>query len=356
MVVLRMLKAKISPAKGISLMKSRCALILPGAVAKGAYEAGVIQVLVENDIAIDRIVATSSGALNGVAYAAGIRSGNERVMAAALVESWLGKGSWQSAFSPTPWNWLRGQGFSNADGLRRMLTELVRPCTASKKRNVELRIIVTPLKGVTSKIGNQPATTFEKVLHFADTDFDTVEGLSRIFDATTAACAFPGLFSPVDVEGLGPCIDGGTVNNVPLSYALDEGDVGKIIVPIPSPAMMPDTPVFTGLGLFNHMVEILINERFYRDLKNAHTVNDEIKSLHHLVSKKIINEKQYAAVLGILKTRHVDIVEVHPEKVVCRNPFAGFFSKDNRLRLVEEGREAARLSLKLKEKKKVKRQ
>jgi predicted acylesterase/phospholipase RssA len=48
--------------------KPHCALILPGAVAKGAYEAGAIEELTHREIRIDRIVATSSGALNGVAY------------------------------------------------------------------------------------------------------------------------------------------------------------------------------------------------------------------------------------------------------------------------------------------------
>ena len=76
---------------------SHFALVLPGAVARGAYEAGVIEVLAEQDTRIDRIVATSSGALNGLAYAVGIRSGTEKEIAARLIASWVEDGGWNKS-------------------------------------------------------------------------------------------------------------------------------------------------------------------------------------------------------------------------------------------------------------------
>ena len=101
--------------------------------------------LAEKNTRIDRIVATSSGALNGVAYAAGIRSGREKEMIAKLVNAWIEGGSWYNSFNLKPLNWLSGKGLSDRSGLLKMLRDLVVPCIKSKKRDIELRIIVSPL-------------------------------------------------------------------------------------------------------------------------------------------------------------------------------------------------------------------
>jgi hypothetical protein len=61
---------------------TEAALILAGAVAKGAFHAGAISVLAEREVAVTRIVATSDGALNAAVLAAGIATG--RVVHAAL--------------------------------------------------------------------------------------------------------------------------------------------------------------------------------------------------------------------------------------------------------------------------------
>jgi predicted acylesterase/phospholipase RssA len=212
--------------------KSHFALVLPGAVARGAYEAGVIDVLAGQELHIDRIIATSSGALNGMAYAAGIRSGRAKEMAAELVSAWIELGSWNDSLTFNPWNWLSGKGLSGHEGLLKMMRTLVKPCAKSAKREVEFRIIVAPLNGVVGKIGRKPATTYERIIHFTGKDFDTHESLERMFKVATAACSFPGLFAPVELDGLGPCIDGGAVNNAPIAYALAESNVKRVIMAV----------------------------------------------------------------------------------------------------------------------------
>ncbi len=323
------------------LMKSRCALILPGAVAKGAFEAGVVDVLAEKNVRIDRIVATSSGALNGVAFAAGIRSGRPREMTGKLVDTWISCGGWHDSLSFNPLHWLTGRGLSDQRGLMKMLTDLVVPCTQSEKHDVELRIIVSPLNGVSGKIGASSATTYEQVLEFKGEHFDTQEGLAEIFEATTAACAFPGLFAPVEVRGLGPCIDGGAVNNAPVSYVLKEGGIDHIYMPVPFPSHILGAAPTRGLSFLNHLIEILINERLFRDLKTAHEINEDVKDLERLRDEGILNKEQFAAVKGVLEIDHVRISEIRPIKTVCGNAFSGFFSGKDRVKLVAEGRKAA---------------
>ena len=327
-----------------TISNSHRALILPGAVAKGAYEAGVIQMLIEKNIQIDRIVATSSGALNGVALAAGIRAGREKEVADQLVDAWIDRGGWHNSITLSPWQWLLGRGLSNRDGLLKMLTDIVVPYAPSAMREVELRIIVASLDGTRGCIGDKPATTYERVLHFSGKDFDTTEGLGRVFEATTAACAFPGLFAPVNVAGVGPCIDGGAVNNAPIQYALDECGVSGIIMAIPFPEVMPIKGTGTMLNQLNHMVEILINERLYRDLKNAETVNREVATIEEMGNQGLLQQEQVTAIKRALKIRMVEITEVRPAHHLPGNSFSGFFSRDERIKLVAAGREAARMA------------
>lgn len=324
---------------------SHFALVLPGAVARGAYEAGVIEVLAEKEIKVDRIVATSSGALNGLAYAAGIRSGREREIAQKLSAAWVEEGGWKDSFDFNVWGLLRGRGVSGRDALLKMMHELVTPCEGEKKREIEFRIIVTPLNGVTSKIAHRPATTYEQVIEFSGKHFDTKEGLKEVFNAVTAACAFPGLFDPVNIPGLGPCVDGGAVNNAPIRYALQDSWVNRVIMPVPFPALMKSGEWKSGFGLLNHLIEILINERLFRDLKLAQNVNREADKLDKLHEDGVITKKQLDEIMKELDIRRVEVTEVRPEHGLKSGAFSGFFHKEDRVNLVQAGRKAALATL-----------
>ncbi len=322
------------------------ALILPGAVARGAYEAGVIEVLAEEDIHVDRIVATSSGALNGLALASGIRAGRKQEAARKLTASWVANGSWQSSLSFNPWSLLTGRGLSDQQGLLTLMRDMVKPCTAKEKFPIELWVILTPLDGVVNHIGSQIATSYESVLKFKDEDFDSQASLDRIFAVVSAACSFPGLFKPVDIEGLGPCVDGGAVNNAPIGYALAESGIKRILIPVPFPSLMKPGAWRKGLGLLNHLIEILINERLYRDLKRTNSVNERVEKLDALVKTGRLTETQVEAVSEALGMRKVELTQIRPSQVLKQSPFAGFFSASERRLLIEEGRTAAREALK----------
>lgn len=324
-----------------SKSSSHFALVLPGAVARGAYEAGVIEVLAKQETRIDRIVATSSGALNGLAFAVGIRSGREKEMSEKLTASWIEHGGWQDSFSLNPFNFLLGHGLSSNAALLRMMRDLIKPCTESKKRDVELRILVTPLDGVRSRIGKNPATTYEKVIKFSGPDFDTQERLEKVFTVVSAACAFPGLFQPVEIPGLGPCVDGGAVNNAPIAYALEESDVNRVLMPVPFPGIMKPGDWKSGLGLLNHLVAILINERLYRDLKSAQTINFKTDKLNQLAKEGFLTEEQLIKIKAILLVRNVEVTEIRPSEEFKISPFSGFFKKQDRINLIRAGRDAA---------------
>src|SRR3569623_3786228 len=78
----------------------RIAVVLAGAVAKGAYEAGVLQARVRANLHIVRIVAASSGALNGTLLAAAARARSLEASTDRLVELWRDEATWRGVFPP----------------------------------------------------------------------------------------------------------------------------------------------------------------------------------------------------------------------------------------------------------------
>ena len=54
------------------------ALILAGAVAKAAFQAGALEIIAAAALPIARVCGTSAGALNAAVYAAGIHAGAPR--------------------------------------------------------------------------------------------------------------------------------------------------------------------------------------------------------------------------------------------------------------------------------------
>ncbi len=323
------------------------ALILPGAVAKGAYEAGVISVIAEREIQIDRVIATSSGALNAVAYCAGIRVGQEKEVAKRLVNSWIKFGSWHDSFHFNFTSWLSGKGMSDRSSLLHLLRELVPPAGDKAINDFELRIIVASLDGIRGSIGDTPSTTYEKVLEFSGEDFDTAESLERVFEATTAACSFPGLFTPANIKGLGLCFDGGAVNNAPIQYALDDHDIKEIVMAIPFPILVPPPVSLHGIDLLNHSVEILINERLYRDLKNADDRSHKAQKLDELAVLGILSDEQLAAVRAIVPFRKIQITQIRPDEAIGGGVFSGFMDQKFREKFIEEGQKAARKTFNL---------
>jgi predicted acylesterase/phospholipase RssA len=217
--------------------------------------------------------------------------------------------------------------------LPRMATRALNP--------VRLRIVVAALRGIVRPIDERPATTFEGVLTFADGDFDTDDARERIYSAAAASAAFPLLFHPVDVPGVGPCYDGGAVNNTPIQLATQDG-LDKVVVISPYPAVFRATPELRGVELVSRLIDILIQERVYRDLKMAHGINDEIARLRALVAEGTLDAGQLAAVLRALDAKPIEIVTVRPEAELPGNAFAGFLRRDLREEYIAAGQAAAR--------------
>lgn len=324
--------------------KKRIAVVLAGAVAQGAFEAGAIRALVRADVEIVRIVAASSGALNGTVLAAGLRTRDAIAGAETLATLWRDHAEWNEVFHASLRDLLKRDGLSDQKRLLGLLREHVPPSQPDDPAPINLRLIVAALHGCTSSIGARPATTFESVRDFHTGDFATVEGLGGVFTAAVASSALPLVFAPVDLPGVGPCIDGGAVNNTPMKWALDGAigaEVDAIVVVATSVEHRSDAADVTGfLPYVGHVVNMLIQERLYRDLRESEQLNAGLAALDDMVARGELSPAQREGVqraLGLAGRRVVDILTIRPLTQLPGTAFSGFFDASLRAEYLEAG-------------------
>src|ERR1041385_8579077 len=267
--------------------KKRIAVVLAGAVAQGAFEAGAIRALVRADVEIVRIVAASSGALNGTVLAGGLRARNGIAGAETLAMLWRDHAEWNEVFHTSFRDLLRRDGLSDQKRLLALLRDHVAPSQPDDPAAIHLRLIIAALHGCAGSIGARPATTFESVRAFHSGDFGSARALDAVFTAAVASSALPLVFAPVDIPGVGPCVDGGAVNNTPMKWALG-GEIGAAIdaiVVVATSVEQRTEPVDTSgfRSLVGHIAGMLIEERLYRDLREAAQLNAGIAGLEALV-------------------------------------------------------------------------
>jgi NTE family protein len=320
------------------------ALILAGAVAKGAFGAGALAVLLDETPGLDvrRIVATSSGALNGAFVASAIRSGTPRSAGSRLEALWTDEASFGHVFDAS----IRGiaslRGISTNARVLSILRRAIQPSTG--RNPVSLRLVVTATAGYVDPESGSSGTTFERALRFDGESFDDAARLEEVFAAVTASAAYPVAFLPVDLSLGGEmvaCYDGGLVDNTPIGNALEDPDVTRVFVIAPYPPRFAPLPKDRrGLPLLEHLSDILVNERLYRDLRQARAVNDALAKLEASLAPPALAKALEA--LDWTGRRQVEIVELRPEIDLDGYAFDGFFSKGLRESYLRAGESAVR--------------
>lgn len=329
------------------------AIVVGGAVAKGAFAAGALSYLAlrlrSEGTPIRALVGTSSGALNATVLAAGVRAGRQVTAAKELVRLWRDEGGILSVLDLDVASAVRLGGIS---GPRRVVGLLESACTRARAGNrrerVTLRVVVAPLAGVPGA-----ETSFEAVERFHDTEFEDPDRRARMFRAAAASAAFPFAFRPVDLEGRGPAVDGGIVNNTPIAEAIErDPDVGTVYVVVAEP---PDVSLpkeraadLHGVQLGSRLAEMLVNERLVRDLAEARAVNAWLETLDRLqeagelspAARRDVVEGLYHRPAADL--RRLEIVEIRPGRPLHGSAFDGFFRPALRRAYLRAGWEAAR--------------
>jgi predicted acylesterase/phospholipase RssA len=324
------------------------ALVLAGAFVKGAFEAGALEVIASRGVTISRVVAASSGALSGVAYAAGVRARREGEAARELVRVWEEEASLWGALHPSLRAIVGRRGISDQENLLGMLRRHVRPCTRSDPAPIDFHVTLATLRGRQGHIDGEPATTFSEVLGFPGASFDTQEGLERVFLAATASAALPVLFAPVDVPGVGPCSDGGLVNYTPIvtAFGPDPAEqLGAILVVTPTPALLATpSPEIRGGRLLAYELDMIFAEWLYQDLRRATRLNEGLLRLDALAARRGWAAEEVAelkAALDLDRVRAVPIVSIRPREALPGTIFSGLTDPDVRRAYVQMGRERA---------------
>ncbi|MHB1712170.1 MAG: patatin-like phospholipase family protein [Acidimicrobiales bacterium] len=217
------------------------ALVLAGGGPRGAAQVGMLQVLAENDIVPDRIYGASVGAVNGAAFAGDPTvSGVERL--AGIWRGISGDDVYPSRFVHGPWQLLqhRESMYPNT-GLRKIIEDGI---TYDR-----LEEAVIPIEVVATSI---------------------IDGRERwlmagpAVEAVLASAAIPALFPPVEIDG-DRLVDGGVVDNVPISRAIDAGAT-RIFVLLCGPLTFTPPPSKRPVEVMLSALFISVHARFSREM------------------------------------------------------------------------------------------
>lgn len=222
---------------------SKTAFVLSGGGNHGSAQVGMLRALLERGIAPDVVIGTSAGALNGSAIAADPSLAGvdhlATVWSALRTEHIFPGGRFGRA-----WSLLSGGDhlYSNA-GLATLIDQMA-PAAKFSELVVPLRVVACDL-----------ATGEEVVL-----------ASGPLKPALLASAALPGSFPPV-LHDHRTLVDGGVVDNVPLSHAL-AGPVDRVYV-LNVSGGVADAPVRNPLDVVLRAFAIARNQRFERELALA---------------------------------------------------------------------------------------
>lgn len=178
--------------------RPRTAFVLGGGGNLGAVQVGQLRALLEHGVVPDLIVGCSVGALNGAAVACDPTA----AQIDRLSELWRELGSGDifpsTRLSRGPWMFVRGGLSAYSDhGLRRVIDGWM-TCRLFEELSVPFWAVATSLR-----------TGREHWFHSGE-----------LRAPLMASTALPGVFPPVTIDGH-TYIDGGVVNNVPVSKAFE---------------------------------------------------------------------------------------------------------------------------------------
>src|ERR1700757_4183662 len=217
------------------------AFVLSGGASLGAIQVGMILGLAEAGITPELIVGTSVGAVNGgwVASAPDI-AGIE-----ALADVWRSL-SRNDVFPTRPILGLLGflgrrPHLVPNSGLRRLLRDHL-AFSRPEDAPIPLHVVATDvLSGV-----------------------DVLLSSGDAVDAIAASAAIPAIFPPINIDGR-DLIDGGVVNNTPLSHAVALGADVAWVLPTGYSCALPESPI-GALAMALHALTLAINQRLAVDV------------------------------------------------------------------------------------------
>jgi len=218
------------------------AFVLTGGGSLGAVQVGMLQALAERGARPDVLVGTSVGALNA-AFVAG--HGWNASTLDELERVWRSLRR-RDVFPTRPHHQLfgalgrRSSLFSNR-GLRRLIEEHLR-FTRLEDAPIPLHVIAT------NELDGR----------------DVVLSSGDPVEAVLASAAIPGLFPPIERDGM-ILVDGGLANNAPISHAAALGCDHVVVLPTGYSCSLEQAPA-TPLAHALHALTLLVQQRLALDI------------------------------------------------------------------------------------------
>ncbi|MDH3294093.1 MAG: patatin-like phospholipase family protein [Acidimicrobiia bacterium] len=225
-----------------SSQRKRRAWVLGGGGLRGAAEVGMAKAMARRDLQPDLIVGTSVGSLNGAVLA----SEPVEQSIKTLAEMWETMAA-TSVFR---------------ESLARRVRNLFNHWT-SLHSNLPLRQLIN--EWVPYHRLEEASVHFECVAACIETSSEEWFSRGSVTEAILASCALPGVLPPVEINGR-HYIDGGVVNSIPVSRAVDLGATEIFVLHvghIDEPLQVPRHPWDVAMVSF----EIARRHRFHTEME-----------------------------------------------------------------------------------------
>src|SRR5271168_5006590 len=252
--------AAAAAAAGIAAdpkVRPRICLVLSGGGARGMAHIGVLKILEQMKVPIDCIAGTSMGAVVGGLYASG--------MTVDEIDATIRSVNWQEAFRDSPPR--RELAFRRKQDDQNFLVRLPLGLKHGKillpKGFIQGQKMQETLRQLTLPFSN--STDFDLLpTPFRAVATDLVTGNAVLLDkgdlsiAMRASISAPGLFAPVETQGL-LLVDGGLAENLPIDVARQmHADI--LIVSDVSFPLQSRTALDSALSISNQMLAILVRK------------------------------------------------------------------------------------------------
>jgi NTE family protein len=225
------------------MSRPRTAFVLSGGASLGAVQAGMLRALYERDITADLLVGTSAGALN----AAFIASRPQTIETArALQRVWCDLQ--RDDIFPVSMRALVGGLCGKRDHL--VPDDALRRLVRRHIDYEDLADAATPLHVVAYDVIAAQEVLLSK---------------GSAVGAIIASAAIPGVFPPVAI-GDWRLIDGGVVNNTPISHAVALGAERVYVLPTQTGPRRIARPPAGAIDAAIHALTLLVDARFAADV------------------------------------------------------------------------------------------
>ncbi len=219
----------------------RTGFVLGGGGSRGAVQVGMLQELTRRDIRADRVFGASVGAINGASYAGQPTLENTEQMA-DIWRAVKGTDIFPRGALDGPWAFLQKRPSVHANTGLRAIIEAGIDYENLEDATIPIEVVTTSLTdGRERWIGHGPAA-----------------------EAILASSAIPSIFPPVVIDG-DLLVDGGVVNNVPISQAIAAG-CDRIYVLLCGPLHYHPSPPRRPLEAQLTAFFVAIHARFIREL------------------------------------------------------------------------------------------